>query len=132
MGLDVSATDHGKGSAGKPVQRLRHQRHADQRRRLGPGTITITGDILISPMVTIVITPNTTVQVATTDGANLGIDSNRIEYIVGGTLLVSGPVTFTSQRGRQPAATGMASASGRAPAGNWTIPPSNTAWLASQ
>ena len=65
----------------------------------GPGTITITGDILITPTVTIVITPNTTVQVATTDGANLGIDPSRIEYIVGGTLQVNGPVTFTSQSG---------------------------------
>ena len=32
-----------------------------------------------------------------TDGANLGVDATRIEYIVLGTLRVNGPVTFTSQ-----------------------------------
>jgi hypothetical protein len=65
----------------------------------GPGVITVTGDILISPTVTIVITPGTTVQMATSDGANLGIDLNRIETIVSGALQVNGPVTFTSQSG---------------------------------
>jgi hypothetical protein len=65
----------------------------------GPGVITVTGDIWINAGVTIVITPGTTVQMATTDGANLGVDANRVEYIVTGTLQVDGPVTFTSQSG---------------------------------
>ncbi|MCP4541841.1 MAG: PKD domain-containing protein [Chloroflexi bacterium] len=65
----------------------------------GPGTITVTGDIIVIPGVTIVITPGTTIQMATSDAANLGIDINRIEYIVMGTLQVNGPVTFTSQSG---------------------------------
>lgn len=65
----------------------------------GPGTITVTGDIMINPGVTIVITPGTTVQMATTDGANLGLDPTRVEYLVGGTLQVNGAVTFTSQSG---------------------------------
>jgi hypothetical protein len=65
----------------------------------GPGVITVTGDIWINAGVTIIITPGTTVQMATTDGANLGADTNRVEYIVTGTLQVNGPVTFTSQSG---------------------------------
>lgn len=65
----------------------------------GPGVITVTDDIWISASVTIVITPGTTVQMATTDGANLGVDANRIEYIVAGVLQVTGPVTCTSQSG---------------------------------
>jgi hypothetical protein len=65
----------------------------------GPGAITVTGDIWINAGVTIIITPGTTVQMATTDGANLGVDANRVEYIVAGTLKVNGPVTFTSQSG---------------------------------
>jgi hypothetical protein len=64
-----------------------------------PGVITVTGDIWINASVTIVITPGTTVQMATTDGANLGVDANRVEYIVAGTLQANGPVTFTSQSG---------------------------------
>jgi uncharacterized repeat protein (TIGR01451 family) len=63
----------------------------------GPGVIDVTGDVYINPGVVITINPGTTVQIAPSDGANLGVDPNRIEYMVGGTLRVDGPVTFTSQ-----------------------------------
>ncbi|MBN1137552.1 MAG: DUF11 domain-containing protein [Anaerolineae bacterium] len=65
----------------------------------GPGTITVTGDLLIAAGVVITVAPNTSLQMATSDGANLGIDPARIEWIVSGTLQVNGPVTFTSQSG---------------------------------
>jgi hypothetical protein len=92
----------------------------------GPGTITVTGDILISPGVIITVSPGTTVQMATHDGANLGIDANRIEYIVRGTLRASGPVTFTSQSDTPAGGTGTASAFDWAPAAGWFGPPSST------
>jgi len=63
----------------------------------GPGVITVTGDISITAGVVITIVPGTTVQMAIADGANLGIDPGRIEYMVVGGLVVTGPVTFTSQ-----------------------------------
>jgi hypothetical protein len=63
----------------------------------GPGLITVTGDILISPTVVITIATGTTVQVEPVDAANLGLDPARIEYLVEGTLLSNGPVTFTSK-----------------------------------
>jgi hypothetical protein len=62
----------------------------------GPNAvITITGDVLIAPGVTLAINPGTTIRIATSDASNLGIDPNRIEYLVQGTLQVNGPVTFT-------------------------------------
>ncbi|MGD8623815.1 MAG: PKD domain-containing protein, partial [Anaerolineae bacterium] len=69
----------------------------------GPGTITLTGDISVAAGVVITLVPQTTVQVAVVDGANLGLDPNRIEYLVAGELRASGPVTFTS---RSPAPAG--------------------------
>lgn len=65
----------------------------------GPGFITVTGDILINPGVVITIKAGTIVQVASTDSTNLGIDPERVEYMVRGTLQVGGPATFTSQGG---------------------------------
>lgn len=63
----------------------------------GPNqVITITSDVLINPGTTVVINPGTTIRIATTDGANLGSDPTRIEYLVQGTLQANGPVTFTS------------------------------------
>ena len=62
----------------------------------GPGTITVTGDISIAVETVVTVTQGTTIQMAIVDGANLGIDASRIEYIVNGTLRVNGPVTFTS------------------------------------
>ena len=63
----------------------------------GPGTITVTGDIVINAGVTIDIVPGTTVQMAINDGGDLGFDATHIEYMVAGTLRAQGPVTFTSQ-----------------------------------
>jgi hypothetical protein len=63
----------------------------------GPGVITVTSDIVINPGVVIDILPDTTVQMATIDAANLGFDAGRVEYLVDGTLRAQGPVTFTSQ-----------------------------------
>jgi hypothetical protein len=79
----------------------------------GPGVITLTGDVLIYPGVTITIAPGTKVQIATSDGYNQGVDASRIEFIVGsgGALRANGPVTFTSKSGHRPAATGTASVS---------------------
>lgn len=65
----------------------------------GPGTITVTGDVTIPVGVTIVITPDTTVQMANPDGLNSGLDPTRVEWIISGTLQADGPVTFTSQGG---------------------------------
>lgn len=63
----------------------------------GPNAvITITSDVLINPGVTLVINPGTTIRIATSDASNLGLDPNRIEYLVQGTLQVNGPATFTS------------------------------------
>ena len=63
----------------------------------GPNAvITITGDVLVNPAATLVINPGTTIRIATVDGANLGVDTARIEYLIYGTLQVNGPVTFTS------------------------------------
>lgn len=65
----------------------------------GPGTLTATTDIDIQAGVIITVAPGTTIQVAATDGANVGVDAARIEFIVqnGAELRVNGPVTFTSQ-----------------------------------
>lgn len=63
----------------------------------GPdATIIITGDVLVAAATTLVIAPGTTIQIATSDAANLGVDPNRIEYLIYGTLQVDGPATFTS------------------------------------
>lgn len=63
----------------------------------GPNAvITITGDVLIAPGVTLAINPGTTIRIATSDAFNLGVDPNRIEYLIQGILQVNGPVTFTS------------------------------------
>jgi uncharacterized repeat protein (TIGR01451 family) len=63
----------------------------------GPGVITVTGDISITTGAIITLATGTTVQMAPVDGANLGLDANRIEFIVNGDLRANGPVTFTSQ-----------------------------------
>jgi hypothetical protein len=47
--------------------------------------------------VVVTIASGTTVQMVTIDGANLGIDANRVELIVNGTLRAHGPTAFTSK-----------------------------------
>ena len=65
----------------------------------GPGAITVTGDIVITSSTTITIVPGTLVQMTISDTANLGLDAQRVEFIVRGALRVNGPVTFTTQSG---------------------------------
>jgi uncharacterized repeat protein (TIGR01451 family) len=64
----------------------------------GPGTITATTDITITPGVVISVIPGTTIRISTTDGASAGLDPARIEFLVqsGAELRINGPVTFTS------------------------------------
>lgn len=62
----------------------------------GPGVVNVTADVLINAADILEIVPNTTVLIATTDAANVGVDPARIEFLIYGTLQVNGPVTFTS------------------------------------
>ncbi|MFP4393953.1 MAG: Ig-like domain-containing protein [Anaerolineales bacterium] len=63
-----------------------------------PGTITVTGDVLIASGVVITVAPQTTLLVADVDGHNLGVDAARVEFIVENNagFRINSPATFTS------------------------------------
>ncbi|MEW5742707.1 MAG: right-handed parallel beta-helix repeat-containing protein [Myxococcota bacterium] len=64
------------------------------------GTVTMVGDVRVDAPAKLTIAAGTTVNVATTDAANLGTDSARVELLINGTLDVQGTagsrVTFTT------------------------------------
>ncbi|MFT3710805.1 MAG: NosD domain-containing protein [Archangium sp.] len=64
------------------------------------GTVTVDRDVVVNPGVTLTVNAGTTINIATSDAANLGANTSRVELIVQGTLTVNGtsgsPVVFTS------------------------------------
>ncbi|MCC6338322.1 MAG: hypothetical protein IT380_30545, partial [Myxococcales bacterium] len=64
------------------------------------GTVTMTGDVRVDAPAKLTIAAGTTITAATTDGANLGTDTSRVELLINGSLDVQGTsanrVTFTT------------------------------------
>jgi len=60
----------------------------------------IMGDVTVAPHVTLTIQEGTEIRVATTDAQEAGVDTNRVEFVVRGSLVATGsasaPVTFQS------------------------------------
>jgi hypothetical protein len=66
----------------------------------GASVVYVSGDLTVAPSVTLTILPGTTVKIATDDNQHTGIDQDRIEFNVQGTLLANGtgasPIVFES------------------------------------